>query len=313
MRWTSLVALSSTVIACGGAAGSSLLGDGGGPDGGAADATSDTQGGDTGDCNIAACATVPSGFTVVGLSMSTCPGGWTSTDVVSAPTAGAGACTCACNVTGQPDCTTGTLNRYLDDDTTPTCNETATQLMATGGCQNVNGDIQFDHAHYQVDPPAATGGTCEYDAQTDPTKVTSTAGHMCAPPSSCPGAICGSGNVCVSQSGDVACPSGFPAKTLVGTSATANCGACGTASCGVTGTCTGTLAFYLYTDTTCSGTPVDFTANGSCVADPATDPTDYYQYFQYTGTVASATCAGPVPVSTGTATLTDPTTVCCQH
>ncbi len=310
MRRTLCFFLSWAAIACGGAPDSSLL------DGGmtGADGASDTGTNDTSSsCDISACATIPMGFSVVSLGTSACPGGWTATSVVSAPTAGAGTCTCACNVTGQPDCTTGMIDRYLDDNTTPLCNETATTLPANGGvCTNIGAYIQFDHAHYAVDAPPPTGGTCEFDTHTDTTMVTSTAGQMCAPPSSCPGAICGTGNVCVSQSGDMACPSGFPQRTLVGTSATATCSTCGT-SCAVMGTCTGTLDFYLSTDPTCSSTPLDFTADGSCNADPATNDLAYYQYYKYTGMVASATCGGPPPMSTATATLNSPTTVCCQH
>jgi hypothetical protein len=309
MRRTLCLVLSWATIACGGAPSSSLLDGGTGPDGASDTGTSDTGA----NCDISACATIPMGFSVVSLSTSACAGGWTSTAVVSAPAAGTGTCTCACNVTGQPDCTTGMIDRFLDDDTSPMCNETATTLEANGGvCTNIGAYIQFDHGHYAVDAPPPTGGTCEYDAHTDTTMVTSTPGQLCAPPASCPGAICGTGNVCVSQSGDVACPSGFPTKTLVGTSATAMCSAC-PSSCTVTGTCTGTLSFYPYTDPTCSTTPVSFTADGSCVADPTSDTTAYYQYYQYTGMVASATCNGTPPMSMATATLNGPTTVCCQH
>jgi hypothetical protein len=108
------------------------------------------------------------------------------------------------------------------------------------------------------------------------------------------------------------CPSAFPQKTLVGTSATATCSAC-SASCAVTGTCTGTLAFYTYGDTTCATTPLDFTADGSCDANAATNEQTYYEYFEYTGTVASSSCMGQPPTSTATPTLNGPTTVCCQH
>ncbi len=286
------------------------------PEGGvtvdAGDAGGDGQTNDAGSgCDITACATIPDGFTVVGFSNGAiaCPTGWTSTSVVSAPIASSGTCSCSCNVTAQPGCNTGSITRYLDDSTSPMCNELGTTLTTSGSSCDYVGALYLDHEHYSVTAPSPTGGTCEFDAQTDTTKVTSTPGLVCAPPASCLGAICNSGNVCVSQSGDVPCPAGFPAKTLVGASASATCSACGS-SCAVSSTCTGTLAFY--TDSACATTPVDFTADGTCDANPTTDIGPYY-YYKYTGSVASASCAGPIPQSTPTVGLNAPTTVCCQH
>ncbi len=305
--------VSSVIAACGGANDTQLLGDGGGGggDGGNnGDVIPPIDGG--GSCDITRCAQVPSGFDVVSLvdSATTCPSGFTSTDVVTSPTAGDGVCTCNCNVTAQPDCSTGNITRFLDNLTTPTCGQPATTFPANNGnCAQVgNGGLSLTFAHYATNAPPPTGGTCQYDATVNAQKITTTPARVCAPPASCQGAVCNGGPVCVQQAGDVACPGDFPTKTLVGASATASCSTC-SGGCTVGGTCTGTLTFY--TDFQCGAGAAKFTADGTCDANPAPN-TGPYQSYQFTGSVKSSTCAGNPPTSTGTATLDGPTTVCCR-
>jgi hypothetical protein len=300
--------LACSLIGCGGAGSSPLLGqDAGNSDTGTGDATVDSPMG----CDVTKCVpNVPEGFTLVTLSTSMCQSGWSSTDVVSTPTAGDGTCTCACDVTTPPTCNTGTLNRYLDITSAATCTTAATTLYPDGTpCELLTAPIQLYGYHYAVDALTPVGGACTYDATVDTTKITSTSAHVCAPPASCVGAICG-GNICVSEAGDVDCPTGFPAKTLVGTSATAACSACGTGACTVTGTCTGTLS--MFTDQACTTGQANFPADGTCNANAGTLDGLYYSY-SYTGSVSAATCTGTAPTSMPTPSLNAPTTVCCQQ
>ena len=307
-----LLVLGSVAAACGGAADTPLLGDGGG--GGGDGSTVDSVAPDGGaNCDVSRCANVPAGFHAVSLvdATASCPNGFDTSDLVTAPIANDGACTCACNVTTQPDCTNGSVTRYLQTNTSTTCSQQATTFQANGGaCTQIqNGALYLSYSHYAVNAPPPSGGACQYDATVDPQKVSSTKARVCAPPASCQGAVCDGASVCVAQTGDVACPGDFPKKTLVGTSATADCSACG-GSCSVTGDCTGT--FSVYTDPSCTQNGVDFTADGTCSPNPATTTTAY-TYYQYAGSVKTATCGGTAPTSTATATLDGTTTVCCKN
>jgi hypothetical protein len=200
--------------------------------------------------------------------------------------------------------------RFLDQTTTASCGTPATTLTADGmPCDTLTNPIDLFGTHYQVDPVDPSGGVCEYDGMADKTKITSTKGKVCAPPSSCLGAVCGS-DVCVEATGDMPCPAGFPAKTLVGPSASAQCSACG-GTCTVAGTCTGTLA--MFTDQACTAGEIDFPADGTCNKSPAPTNTGYYFSYSYTGSVGTSSCAGTPPTSTATVTLDSPMTVCCQN
>ncbi len=173
----------------------------------------------------------------------------------------------------------------------------------------IGGNLSLNQFHYAVNAPQPGKGVCQYDATLDAKKVSSTPGLVCAPPSSCVGAIC-DGNVCVAQDGDVSCPQDFPNKTLVGSAASADCAACSGGACTVGGACTGTLSFF--TDDQCTANKVDFIADGVCKANATSSPGPYVAY-SYTGSVKSATCSGPNPTSAATATLTGPATVCCRN
>jgi hypothetical protein len=299
----------AAIAACGGAADTPLLGDGGTPstnDGGNGDGTVT---GDAATACAVTCATIPSGFHAVRLTdgNATCPQSWTSTPVVTSPTPADGACTCGCNVTQAPSCYGGTIGRSGDLTTTATCNTTqnVSQLTATAAC-SYTGTLQLYFDHYQTNPPPAQGGTCEFDAQTDSSKVTTTPMLVCQPPDSCVGQICG-GAVCVASDGDVACPAGFATKTLVGKSASASCTTC-TGTCTPQTTCNGTLS--LYSDMNCTMGEVDFTADGTCDANPSADAVVDYAEFKPSPT--TPTCVGKPTLPTASAALDSPTTVCCQ-
>jgi hypothetical protein len=303
-----LGSLVSIAVACGGADGSNLF-DGGGGNGDDGGATNDVAPIDTGSNCEATCVTLPQGFRAVRIAgaKTTCPNGWVSADGMTDPVASSDACSCSCNVTQPPDCTTGKIARALDDSLSPTCGSAATTFAANGnGCTQIGQALYLNHAHYSATAPAASGGACQFDAKLDKQKVSGTATRLCAPPASCVGAICDGGAVCVATDGDQICPADFPTKTLVGDGVDGTCSACGT--CAVEGTCTGTLSFF--TDTQCAGGEVDFTADGQCKANVASTSSAYYAY-EWKGSVAKSGCGGQ-PASTPEATLTNAVTVCCK-
>ena len=263
---------------------------------------------DTGSCETT-CATIPQGFRAVRLgdANTACASGWDTADGFTNPTASDNACTCNCNVTQDPDCTTGKIVRGFDDSTSPMCTSTATTLQGNGGiCTQIGGTLVFNHAHYVADPPPPSGGACTYDAQLDKGKLSGTPARLCAPPQSCQGRICDGGAICVAMDGDQACPSDFPTKTLVGDAVTGTCGSCG--SCSATGTCTGTISFY--PDQPCQTTSTDVTADGVCKANSIGATTGFVAY-TWAGSLSKATCAG-TPSSTATPALDKPVTVCCK-
>lgn len=297
--------------ACGGAEDSSLLDSGSSGDDGGTDAivgkdTGPVEGGPN--CEPK-CATIPQGFRPVrvGDKNTACPSGWVTADGFTNPTASDSACTCACNVTQNPDCTTGKIFRGFDDSNTPVCNNNATTLTANGtNCTQIGGSIFFTHFHYVADPPPPSGGTCQYDATLDKQKLSGTPARLCAPPQSCLAEICDGGAVCVATDGDQACPGDFPTKTLMGSGVTGTCGSCG--ACTATGTCSGTISFF--TDTSCTMGQTDVVADAVCKSNVISSATGF-PAFTWKGSVAKASCAG-TPSSTATPALDQPVTVCCK-
>lgn len=291
--------------ACGGAPDSPLFGDGGGGGDGGVGVDGSSEGGPN--CDLSKCPSIPNGFALVrlGEGKGSCPSGWGSSDVVTNPTVSDGACTCDCGITQQPTCDTGDIYRGYDDYTTATCGTAGATFPANqGACSQTGQAINLNHVHYAVDPPLPSGGACSYQAKVDETKLGSTAATLCAPPQSCAADAC-VGQVCIAGDGDQTCPSAFPNKTLVGTSATADCSDCGT--CTVGGTCTGKMAFF--TDTNCTTGEDDFTADAVCRSTTASG-TSYYYSYMFTGSLVSATCG--TATSTATPGLDGKKTICCQ-
>jgi hypothetical protein len=287
------------------------------PDNGVDGSTADgsqpkTDGGNACDpskCNI----NVPQGWKLATASKdrtAACPDGWKTTDVVADPVADPAACSCGCNVTQQPDCPGGAVTRNLDPGTN-TCSQAATTLQVTGGglCDPFNNFfIMLQGKAYQTIPPKAKGGACQFDAKADTSKVKTVDGRVCEPPPSCQGDICKMAQICVMQDGDVACPSDFSNKRLIGAAPKVECAAC-SGPCDVKGDCSGTLS--MYTDKTCTQGKIDFTADGNC--DPAPNGNNLqYQAASYTGAVKNAGCAQTPPTSAPTVKLDQPMTVCCK-
>lgn len=311
-RSASLLSFSAlaVLVACSGSSDNPLIAPPGGDAGSSSSSDSATGADGSRDpttCDLARCGiTIPAGFTLATSgSDGTCPSGFTSRNLVSDPVAGDGACACACNVTQKPDCTKGMIGRAIDYTQSPTCGTQATTLMATGsGCNPFSQPITTQGWHYAA-AIAPSGGACTFDAKVDDSKVTSKPVALCDAPAECPGAVCGSTNVCVTKPGDVECPTGFPSKRLAGAKPKVECGACG-GLCTLKAECDGTLSFFM--DGQCTTGKLDFPVDGTC--NPNLYAYTYYSW-SFQGSTKNTTCSTP-PSSTASATLDQPTTVCCQ-
>ena len=223
---------------------------------------------------------LPSGWTWLVYSQdsrSPCGLGYgTPTDVEEGIDAAAPTCSCGCTVTGG-GCTTGNLT--ITSGTNGTCSNNSTQTdTAAGGCQTLGTSINTGGGvKIAVTGPVSDGGTCTAaaDASVPPVGYDHQ-GRTCVPAAS-PDAGCGGGNVClpdptpfsacITQTGNNACPTGFPNQHLIGSTVddTRGCSGCGcTVNSGDAGACGGSVTFYHdFTPGTCaSGTgvvPVDST------------------------------------------------------
>ena len=124
-------------------------GGGTGSSGGSSGSAGD--GGNTGPCE--------SGWTLVlGVSGGgQCPSGYSEVYMgVTDPTAQDGACTCPCNITQQPSCTTGNLS-WSYGMFAPLCFGGSTPANSNGMCQPLNGSLQPAQL---VQPLPATDGAC---------------------------------------------------------------------------------------------------------------------------------------------------------
>ncbi len=171
----------------------------------------------------------------------------------------------------------------------------------------------------------ATGGSCVPTPQTamvTPAKW-ATSFLVCAPegnPAPCSGGgVCApapgptsSFKLCISQPGDMACPAGpYITKTLINTNFTDTRG-CSACACGEPqATCTGGQAMFA-ADGNCSqggaGEPVPLTCGSASIPSSSA----YYARLTMTPTPMNAMCpeSGGLPI--GTATATEPMTICCM-
>jgi hypothetical protein len=165
-------------------------------------------------------------------------------------------------------------------------------------------------------PPPPTGGTCSSAGRVDKQNVTfsghprechmnnSTSagcwGNECTPGLPSPFAAC------IEQSGDVACPSPYTSKNLVGTDVNYTCADC---SCTVSATCSGRLTEY--TDQSCSMNPTPFPVDGTCFNPNVNPPNTTYHSYKYAGTASNVACnAGQAPAPQNLQ-LVGEHTVCC--
>jgi len=289
----------------GAASGSSSGSSGGGSSGSSSGAASSSGIDSGGDGNTGPCQ---SGWTLVlGVTGGgNCPGGYPEAYMgLGNPQAQSGACTCSCNITAQPSCTTGKVT-WNYGTMAPLCFGSS-PVTSNGTCQPFNGSLQ--PAQF-VQALPASGGACTGQAVGDPTKVQATQVRTCSVPASdeasvCSGAVPGGSAACILATGDMPCPQGSPFQTryAIGDTQTLVCSACG--NCSVSANCTG-AALDIYSDTGCTNMMTSIPANSQCVSVQGGNMQAYW----YKAQVTSPTCK-----ATGTAAsfqTTNVQTLCCR-
>ena len=245
-----------------------------------------------------------------------CAGGYSSpTSVEEGIDAGAPVCGCGCTTT-NPTCNTGNLT--ITEGNNTACNNTVAGQTdtAAGGCNALGASINPAGGMVSVTGPTPAGGSCTANpSQTIPAVGYDHQGQTCGFTGTPGDAGCDGGNVCVpnpapfaacvSQAGNVACPTGFPNQHLVGTAVddTRSCSGC---SCTFdAGACTGTVTFA--TDGMCKKGKQNITANGTC---QAAGGAGLFTYDYAPSTTAS--CAAGTASADGGVGFTAVTTVCCE-
>jgi hypothetical protein len=226
-------------------------------------------------------------------------------------------CTCGCTTT-KPTCATGNLTVTAGNSGSNGCQDQANQSEgAQGGCQGLSPSVVVDNSwKVNATAPSPSGGSCAASPSGSPAPVSyGSAGRTCALTGNL-GAGCGGSDVCapkaapftmcVAQTGDVACPAGFPAKHLTG-SIVADTRSCSPCTCSLNaGACGGTLT--LYGDNSCSQNAFDVVVDGTCQHVPS------HSYRGYTyAPLSTAFCMSSVVTATGSAAFTDTQTVCCVN
>lgn len=263
----------------------------------------------------ACAAAIPSGWALTAFAPNrtvSCPANFTATDVVAAPVAQQGACTCSCAVASPPSCALGMVT--LKYATNNQCGTTyATYNIATeGACVDYGAGTFTLTTYHSYTKLGLTPGTCTTAQVADKTKVGSNGMRTCDPPSGCAEDVC-TGAVpqgtrsCIVAVGDVACPAGpFSDKVAaVGDDTTLSCGAC--SACNVTQSACGNGTVKFWGDANCTVAKGSEAGDGLC---NLTGGATGVNHFSYTNPVQNVVCnAG---TSTPSVELTTKRTVCCR-
>jgi hypothetical protein len=261
---------------------------------------------------------VPGGWTLVAFdatSRTSCPSGYGSpADVIVDPSnLGPSTCGCTCDVTTTPDCYTGQVTIGYG---TGVCNMTAGPYDVNGGgCVAVS--IPFAASNHSMAPLAPTGGTCSPNVTDTPPSPGGGLGKQCSVSAALVNGGCSGSKVCappvtslfdlcIAQSGQVPCPSGYPNAHVTGTGITS--GGCSSCTCATPMTSCDSPTFSLFSDTECGSVLASLAADGNCHTVTTGGTAASYQY---TAT-GSTTCVPPTqPTPTGNSSLSGLTTVCC--
>jgi hypothetical protein len=220
-------------------------------------------------------ACIPMGWSPVALTSGACPAGFASPSVYVAVVS-ASPYTCTCNCSGTQVCSgSGVLRQYGNGGCTGSPVQSLPVDFSTGCTQAMSATITGGADYMLSNVSFGPAGTCSATAvATDKPSPTLKNITVCQPDLSCAGGACMSlteqAGMCVSATGDVACPAGLPTKTVVALSVVDN-RACGGCSCGSTLGCTFT-SLIVDGDYACgTGNPYNFIAalNG-CVTAPNT-------------------------------------------
>ena len=168
----------------------------------------------TGPTGCACGLTVPAGFTEVAYEdgrAAACPSDMTAFDLVTGPTAGAGACTCAaCVVTAMPSCASGDFSSDFDQNSSSnaTCDTPAISHRCNdGACTAANGTYG-EHGRAVPPPPSGTG-TCAARGVANAGAVQWLPARACAETATrcaCDPSLAPAFHACLRAPGDVACP-----------------------------------------------------------------------------------------------------------
>lgn len=223
---------------------------------------------------------------------------------VTNPQAQAGACTCPCNITQQPSCTTGNVT-WTYGQFAPICYGPS-NVNSNGMCQPMNANLQTAQL---VQPLPPYGGACTAQVAADTSKVQTTPVRTCSVPapdeaSVCAGSAPAGSAACVVAAGDVPCPQGSPFQTraVIADGETLVCSACG--ACGVTATCAN-AELDVYSDMACMNMMTAIPANGTCVGVQGGMMKAYWYKAQVTAPKCGATTSASFQA-------TNAQTLCCE-
>jgi hypothetical protein len=261
-----------------------------------------------GGCGLA----LPTGFAVVTYATGatvTCPSGTTPQDVVADPAVSPAACSCKCTMTTRATCSAESVS-LLAGDAGLACPNVFTTLSGTPGCHMTLFSIA---ANTRVDESATNvvvldAGVCGTSEVTDASTLATTPAHVCVPTScAATDTLCTpqpGQRLCVAANGDVACPSPFTEKHLIGLSASVSCSSCAAACTINPQNCSFSSQLKLFTDTACSAGSQSVL---SCVSIGGAMTVKSYEYTL----TASGGCT-TLSTSTASTSLTNEETVCCQ-
>lgn len=271
-------------------------------------------------CGRDGCFTLPSEFQLVavGPKDTSCPEGFTQpTNVVGDPKVSAGACSCGCMIAQQPSCPNqGAIGGAFGTGGAGTC------PIPGGGVENLGcgvdgflGPFGLGNEH-KYTPPGPVGGRCRGAPSSDRSKLSYGIERLvCAAAivPKCDALVCAPivpapFQICVGAPGDVACPSDYPQKQLIGSSAAYSCSdGC---SCGVSATCTGKLRFYDTTD--CTGAvKYEVVADNRCV-DTVAAGAIFMSHDYVANAPTNVSCNPTGSTTASTPTLEQLSTVCCK-
>ncbi len=259
----------------------------------------------------ATCVDVPAGWTLTSLAPKSRPGcseGYTGAEDLVVAADGLG-CTCKCTETTPGSCAADTASTTFRDYPAAGCSaSTATYGLTVldGGCGIL--PITTTSAVRVPTPPAAPPA-CAPDA--GPSKIVN--GQSCV----AQGVACNDGGtcayplpsfelLCVTQPGDVPCPSGFPKKFPVGSETGADDRQCGTCTCTPATTCD-SPSLTLYAGGACNDASLEVVASGSCTN---VEAGVNYASYRYGGKAPGCQPSTP-PLLDGGVTIEGRKTVCC--
>jgi hypothetical protein len=295
-------------------------------------------------CSAFTCATqVPAGWSgpaLLWLGASTvaapaCPTGYAqSIDGNEGPTGTADSCNCTCAAAGQVCAATG---NFHNDQACSSASCVTGAVSSANACTNLATNICGINGSFEINDggvPTPTGGSCtpQTTTTTGSTAGWTTSARICAwagpndTPGGCspttdqcvggsPGTGAGfAATVCVFQSGDVACPAGYPNNRNVVFSGENDGRTCAGCTCTTAspsgGACSGSVN--LFGVTNCAGSAIQYALGTHCLTYSNIGPTDP-QAVQAAFTVTPGTCGVATQATpAGSVVGTEPTTVCCM-